>query len=356
MSTTLFDLPDEILNLFNFGDFRDLIRFARITSSFYSRLQASHYIKIAQCVEYNRYRMWKWKKHLSAVSISSVTHWIEDIKNVEEIHLSYIHIDDDEIAMLKGAKKVYIRGLRNGNIEPLRNVQHLDLSYSLVSIDISKLEHGTIRSLTIEHSRITGIPSLGKIYTLEDVSLEGSTVLYPPYNISSLANLLFLRKANFSGIGITDASALCHVHELNLRWTGVKDVSALGRVHTLNLDGTEVTNVSALGNVYDLSLVGCHNVRDVSALGRVYSLTLDETGVIDVSALGNVSILSLRRTRVSDASMLGGVKEELDISNTDVTDISALRKIKNLIVDNLGIKFDRSFTNIMHTKTQMLDD
>ena len=135
----------------------------------------------------------------------------------------------------------------------------------------------------------SSIININCIKNIQNLDLSYSKQLF---NLNSLANVHDL---NLTGcLQIKDVSMLGNIYKLNLSYClNVSDVSMLGNVYDLNLSSCyKINDVSMLGNVHILNLNNCIGITDVSALGNVENLDLSNCfNVSDVSMLENVNNL-----------------------------------------------------------------
>jgi hypothetical protein len=163
----------------------------------------------------------------------------------------------------------------------------MDLSSEYFSDKIDTNLNG-LRKLNLSNSHIINLDGVKNII---DLNLSYSQKLS---NLSSLCNVYNL---DLTGcLQIKDVSMLGNIYKLNLSYClNVSDVSMLGNVYDLNLSSCyKIIDVSMLGNVHTLNLNNCLGIIDVSALGNVYNLNLSNCyNVSDVSMLENVNNLIL---------------------------------------------------------------
>ena len=140
-------------------------------------------------------------------------------------------------------------------------------------------------------------------------------------DISSLANLTQLRRADLDRNEIIDVSALArltNLESLDLRDNRVIDVSPLAnlvQLTVLRLSENRIINIAPLANLTHLVALWLsgNGITDVTALANLTQLTelrLDGNRIIDVSPLARLTkldMLDLRRNSIADHSPLDGL-------------------------------------------------
>ncbi len=204
-----------------------------------------------------------------------------------------------------------------------------------------------LKSLTINHSKISKIKGLDNLTRLKKLNLGYNNIL----KIKGLDNLKNLKKLNLRGNLITEINDLAELENLEMldlaenKIPEIKGLDNLKSLKKLKLRGNLITEISDLNEMENLEVLNLaenkiSEIKGLEALKNLKKLNLMKNKISEIKglkALKNLKNLSLMENKISKFGGIYHLKnlEILDlsinqISKLDMNDIKGLEKLRNL--------------------------
>ncbi len=238
---------------------------------------------------------------------------------VVEVDLGAFDVNDDDLVVLKPLKHLRKLALGSGinggglkEIKDLKNLQELNLTFTAVGDDalkhLKELKH--LKTLTLGQTLVTdaGLKELGELKDMEELDLDGTAVT--DVGMKAIAGMPRLKRLILGGTKITNA--------------GLKEINVLKNLVVLDLDHTKMSDdglmeIKKFTELQVLFLNGAKITdRGLKELGglKIHWLGLKDTAVTSdgmkhVKELKELEKLNLQGTQVDDASLreLHGLKK-----------------------------------------------
>ncbi|HET6253438.1 MAG TPA: COR domain-containing protein [Puia sp.] len=222
------------------------------------------------------------------------------------------------------------------------NLTHLNLNFNILeAIEFNK-EHSTIKKLFLRKNRLSHIPSLGNLQSLQVLDCSANSISDIGF-LSGLTNLVSLDLSENEIEDISILASLPNLTYLNIKSNRITDISPIAGIQSLkfiDLTNNFVSNATALRNLENLEEIrlGHNRVTDLSILQnlkKIRLLDLRDNGIDEFPSfpsLENIVYLDLCGNALGEISALSSLTrlEFLDISRTNINNISPLTNLTSL--------------------------